>query len=95
MSLNIKEVRPYGLRRHRDSLTVFNREIASRPNHAPAYYNKGSLMFDLGRFEKALVSLESPGFRSKLPLISCKISLTYGICTGAIIRIAVNMDNSR
>ncbi|MCH8020094.1 tetratricopeptide repeat protein [candidate division KSB1 bacterium] len=44
------------MRRHRDSLAVFNREIASRPNHAPAYYNKGSLLFDLGRFEEALVS---------------------------------------
>ncbi len=77
MSLNIKEVRHYGLRRHRDSRAVFNQEIESRPNHVPAYYNKGSLLFDLGRFEEALVSLESPGFRSKLPLISCKISLTY------------------
>ena len=77
MSLNIKEVRPYGLRRHRDSLAVFNREIESRPSHAPAYYNKGSLLFDLGRLE-ALVSLEKArDLGSKLPQISSKISLAY------------------
>ena len=78
MSLNMKEVSPYGLRRHYDSLTVFNREIESRPNHAPAYYKKGSLLFDLGRFEEALVSLEKArDLGSKLPQISSKISLAY------------------
>jgi len=76
MSLNIKEVRSYGLRRHRDSLAAFNREIESRPNHAPAYYHKGSLLFDLGRFGEALVSLEKArDLGSKLPQISSKISL--------------------
>ena len=78
MSLNMKEVSPYGLRRHCDSLAVFNREIESRPNHAPAYYKKGSLLFDLGRFEEALVSLEKArDLGSKLPQISSKISLAY------------------
>lgn len=58
MGLNIKEVRPYGLRRHQDSLAAFNQVIESKPNHAPAYYNKGSLLIDLGRFAKAWATLE-------------------------------------
>ncbi len=78
MSLNIKEVEPYGLRRHRDSLAVLNQQIESRPNHAPAYYNKGSLHFDLGRFEEALVSsAKARHLGSKLLQISSKISLGY------------------
>ncbi|TDI88199.1 MAG: hypothetical protein E2O77_11800 [Caldithrix sp.] len=58
IGLNIKEVRPYGLRRQRDSLAAFNRVIESKSNHAPAYYNKGSLLIDLGRFAKAWATLE-------------------------------------
>ena len=78
MSLSIKEVGPYGLRRHQDSLAAFNQEIASKPNHAPAYYNKGSLLFDLGRFKEALVSLEkAQDLGLNLPQISNKISLAY------------------
>ena len=78
MGLNIKEVRPYGLRRHRDSLAAFNQVIESKPNHAPAYYNKGSLLFDLGRFEEALASLEkAQQLGLNIPKISNKTSLVY------------------
>ncbi len=58
MGLNIKEVRPYGLRRHQDSLAAFNQVIESKPNHAPADYNKGSLLIGLGRFAETSASLE-------------------------------------
>jgi len=76
MGLNIKEVRPYGLRRQRDSLAAFNRVIESKSNHAPAYYNKGSLLIDLGRFAKAWATLEkAQPVRLSLPQISGKISL--------------------
>ncbi len=76
MGLNIKEVRPYGLRRQRDSLAAFNQVIESKPNHAPAYYYKGSLLIDLGRFEKAWATLEkAQPVRAQPSAISGKISL--------------------
>ena len=78
MDLDSKRVRRYGLRRHRDTLAIFNGEIELKPNSAPAYYNKGSLLFDLGRFEEALLSLEKAkdlGFTD--PEISRKISLAH------------------
>ncbi len=78
MSLSMQDVRPYGLRRHDDSLAIFNQEIESKPNHAPAYYNKGSLLFDLGRFEEALLSLEKAReLGLNLPQVCSKISLSH------------------
>jgi len=76
MGLNIKEVRPYGLRRQRDSLAAFNQVIQSKPNRTPAYYNKGSLLIDLGRFAETPASLEkAQPLGLNLPQISGKISL--------------------
>lgn len=44
--------------RNEKALAEFDRVIKSRPSHAMAHYDKGCLLFDLGRFKEALVDLE-------------------------------------
>ncbi|MFQ5674375.1 MAG: tetratricopeptide repeat protein [bacterium] len=64
--------------RYEKALTEFDQVIRSKPCHPQAHYEKGSLLFDLGRFEEALVALERAAeLGLKIRGLHYKIGLAY------------------
>lgn len=78
MNSNTNGVRYHSVKRSKEALEAYNQAIKSKPNHAMTYYNKGSLLYDLGRFEEALVALEKAADLGLThPQLSNKISLAH------------------